>query len=1221
MDVSIITRILATIIVFLILSSVISVYGQQANTSTTNRQNYHLLNFDILKKDREPPQLNITSPIYPPTITTDKIIINGTSSDSGSGVLNVTAVAHTFPFRDTFPIPLASKPVPLYPNNWSKWSVPFIINDTNTYRVVITAVDKAGNPNYAETTINAPISEKNDAATVKKSVPKIAFIRPTFTEAAYQEHGFYRFYFKYGFPTVGKNITTDLDMLTVKTPKSVSEFEGNNIRYLTNITSLIPTNGTELSDVSQNQFPLAQKFWLPFIENVKKVVPDSIVTVMRDEDVHDGHLFYQGKTNAYDILLLLHNEYVTQAEYDNLRQFVKNGGTIVFIDANALYAEVRYDHDNGTMTLVKGHDWKFDGKSASRSVPERWYNETKEWVGSNFLINEINENITFANNPFNYTHFEEQFVNNPKDKIIMDYGIKFPKEYVDRYLKKEKLPVELHREDIPIENITIASYSMKYGHGKVIALGLSSRLLSDNPEFLRFFDNSILPKALCPKFQSCTYFPVTHYLYGCTDYKYVGYHCDPITNEFKSTSILSNYSKVASATREPSYVQAKFGKGIKTSGAHGLESLRANSITAYDADQFSIYISYMPDRYDETLGNPYMSLVSYKNGIYKRDVNNAGWEIELVPNNDTETRKIHFTVFDTAGNARSTDDVDIPASKFSEIAGTFDGKAVRIFVNGILKSEKSFSGNYSGHIDKGNFLKLGGDAYCSCYLASGIIDDVRYYNYTLDNERVKQINSSLDSDRGIVAYWNLNGNLKDYSRFKNDMFYNTLISSMVFAPDGRLFFAEKNSGNIRIMVNNTVLERPFASIPNIHVDFEQGLLGLAIDSKFKNNHFLFAYYNYEDEKNGAVYARIVRFTDKDNSGSDNTVILDRIPASSSGFHTGGALAFNKEDDKLYATIGDGIDAKSAQNISSLKGKIIRISRDGNIPGDNPFSDSPVYNYGHRNMFGIAFDGRGNGIVTEPGSALYDEINPQIKGGNYGWRTVQLANMPPNPLANDSSIKPLRSYYVAENPTQATYYDGNKYGELKGKFIVGSFRGDLFAYRISEDGKKLLEEIRINTSNYPSKEVVATAVSPSGDIYFGAYDIFRLGKIDQSSIQQIMFPVQINSTGINVLSLNYSEHTKEITVHLSKKYGFSIFSIKIPKSIIDLSDTYGCYSKSDSTSDQIINTEVPSQIGIQRGMDYNIVTIRPSDDGPKNLTFTINAVADGATQTKMCLFER
>ena len=71
----------------------------------------------------------------------------------------------------------------------------------------------------------------------------------------------------------------------------------------------------------------------------------------------------KNKTNAYDILLLFHNEYVTQDEYNNLKQFVSKGGTIVFIDSNIFYAQVRYDKDNRTVTLVKGHNWQFDGKS------------------------------------------------------------------------------------------------------------------------------------------------------------------------------------------------------------------------------------------------------------------------------------------------------------------------------------------------------------------------------------------------------------------------------------------------------------------------------------------------------------------------------------------------------------------------------------------------------------------------------------------------------------------------------------------------------------------------------------------------------------------------------------------------------------------------------------------------------------------------------------------
>jgi hypothetical protein len=45
----------------------------------------------------------------------------------------------------------------------------------------------------------------------------------------------------------------------------------------------------------------------------------------------------------------------------------------------------------------------------------------------------IKSATTFTNNPFHYSHTEEQFVNNPKDKIIIDYGIKLPKDFIQWY--------------------------------------------------------------------------------------------------------------------------------------------------------------------------------------------------------------------------------------------------------------------------------------------------------------------------------------------------------------------------------------------------------------------------------------------------------------------------------------------------------------------------------------------------------------------------------------------------------------------------------------------------------------------------------------------------------------------------------------------------------------------------------------------------------------------
>ncbi|HXS59423.1 MAG TPA: N,N-dimethylformamidase beta subunit family domain-containing protein [Candidatus Sulfopaludibacter sp.] len=453
------------------------------------------------ENDSTPPVINITYPPYPPTVTTGKFILYINAKDEGgSGIHNISALAHTFPFNGHFPIDLNFFPLPLKnsSDNWIQGYFPIMINTTGAYRIIIKALDNAGNPSYAETTINAAIPKEdpnNKSLGFEKKIPKIAFIRPTFTEAAYQEHGFYRFYNKYGFPDFDKNITTDLDMLNVKTPLSVPQYINDYINetelsHLNNITALAPINGTELDDISFGGYPDPQPFWIPFIDHMRKNVPDAIVTIIRDEDVNDDHIFASSnnKTNAYDMLLLFHNEYVTQKEYDNLRQFVKNGGIIVFVDANVFYAEVKYDKDNQKITLVKGHDFEYNGKSVKRSVDERYYNETKEWVGGNYQRGDIHRNINFTNNPFNYTHLEEEFVNNREDKIIMDYGIKFPAKEI------------LIKPDL--KDIKVATYVLDYGKGKSIMFGLFAETLADNNKFLKFYDN-LITQVFCSKVNSC----------------------------------------------------------------------------------------------------------------------------------------------------------------------------------------------------------------------------------------------------------------------------------------------------------------------------------------------------------------------------------------------------------------------------------------------------------------------------------------------------------------------------------------------------------------------------------------------------------------------------------------------------------------------------------------------------------------------------------------------
>ena len=147
---------------------------------------------------------------------------------------------------------------------------------------------------------------------------------------------------------------------------------------------------------------------------------------------------------------------------------------MIILDGNVFYAEVRYDKNTQTVTLVKGHSWAFNGKSAWRSVSERWAKETSEWVGSNYLCYSCN--IRFTNDPFEYRHHEEQYITNPHDIILMNYNASL-----------SGYPIQTR----PV----IATYELNYQKGKVISLGIYSDDIISNGRFDRFFDSLLLQYA------------------------------------------------------------------------------------------------------------------------------------------------------------------------------------------------------------------------------------------------------------------------------------------------------------------------------------------------------------------------------------------------------------------------------------------------------------------------------------------------------------------------------------------------------------------------------------------------------------------------------------------------------------------------------------------------------------------------------------------------------
>ena len=267
---------------------------------------------------------------------------------------------------------------------------------------------------------------------------RIAFVMPTFTMAAYDNYkddSFYTFYKKYAFINENDFVTTDLDLLTAKVPNMTESFNysrADGLEYLEN----------RISSLSQN-------------------IETSFLT---DLDVHNGLVFDDNNQNLYDIIILGHQEYVTEEEYYNFKNFVVNGGILILFNSNIFYAEVNYNPIDEEITLVKGHTWEFDGEKARSSVYERWEKETSEWVGSNFFNCGQGCYIDFKNNPFSYVQHEEQYVTNPNVNILLDY------------------------EAQSIYNILVAAYELEYGKGKVISFGIFGDDIIHNKEFLSFFD-------------------------------------------------------------------------------------------------------------------------------------------------------------------------------------------------------------------------------------------------------------------------------------------------------------------------------------------------------------------------------------------------------------------------------------------------------------------------------------------------------------------------------------------------------------------------------------------------------------------------------------------------------------------------------------------------------------------------------------------------------------
>jgi glucose/arabinose dehydrogenase len=296
-------------------------------------------------------------------------------------------------------------------------------------------------------------------------------------------------------------------------------------------------------------------------------------------------------------------------------------------------------------------------------------------------------------------------------------------------------------------------------------------------------------------------------------------------------------------------------------------------------------------------------------------------------------------------------------------------------------------------------------------------------------------------------------------------------SALVFTGPGRILYTEKGGfggvrdGSVRLVEDGRLVSEPVITFADVETRSEKGLLGITLDPDYASNRLVYAFYTHaRSERN-----RVVRFRDdrRGQTAADATIILGELPTDRCGNHQGGSIAFGP-DSMLYITIGDnGCNRCLSQDNRSLAGKILRFTRDGAIPDDNPFSSAPFprsafFATGLRNSFDFTIHpSTGEIVATENGPSRNDEINHIVAGRNYGWPFFQCGDAQGDVCPSDRPEQkpPLRCHVDIIAPTGITFYDGDAYpAEFRGSVFYGDFNtGTLRRLVLSDDADRVLTE--------------------------------------------------------------------------------------------------------------------------------------------------------------------
>ncbi len=316
--------------------------------------------------------------------------------------------------------------------------------------------------------------------------------------------------------------------------------------------------------------------------------------------------------------------------------------------------------------------------------------------------------------------------------------------------------------------------------------------------------------------------------------------------------------------------------------------------------------------------------------------------------------------------------------------------------------------------------------------------------------------------------------------------------TFTIAPDGRIFYGEQWTGEIHIYDPATSTDTLFATVPDLVILAETGLLGVTLHPQYPAIPAVYAFVT--QWVSGTPTNQILVYRDDGGVAVGPTIIF--VSDVTAGPHDEGGRILFGPDRLLYAFLGTTGDTGNAQDLTVVAGKMVRMTPRGQVPPTNPIPGSYVISYGHRNSFGFDFDPlTGNLWESENGPNCNDEVNRIVRLGNYGWGSHQTCRTPPAPPENTnqdgpSPIQPLAYYSPTVAPTGLVFCDACGLTGLDGDALFGTYNtAEIHQLVLTADRLDIASDTIAYRHGAP---IISMEAGPDGTVYFSTHTgIFKL----------------------------------------------------------------------------------------------------------------------------------